>query len=763
MNSVIVKCKPSPGESLLGYLERSTRANFYSQIKWLLDGSRSFEGEIRADSKKLKLLYTGERSSERLEVFCGASASSLQAMTYKPLAEDPSKWRFGCSVVPAGALVPLRRRVCPACIAEGRFRHRILDIAFYTACHRHNCWLVGECPDCGRTQGFTDCFNGPCDRCNQPSQWAITSADPAAVRVSNEIARLDAGQADEGSVFDNLGDLIAGLLMMCRIALPDSVMGRFELSLPLRTDSELRTLSGQAWAWIESRERFEKALHKEVTERRAAFPNCADTMLYFNVRRQVEGLSGWRIGQVLGAWLAEFQDNGQSAALDAERLIALRSEVHTLRTAAEIMEVSFERVRLLEQAGLFGRQERPEDRTISEVTISAGAIDEFLGRLRVCARDIDAAWQADSLDVEQATRFGNGGAIGLRRLIDSIVDGQIRARLPRGENLKALIVSKADLENRQFIGTEGLLTSVLAGKRLKLENHVVCGLLRVGLLPTVPVMHSTSRRRWVRVDDVERFERDFVFGRRLAEQWGVYLMHLMDRLGACGILPVSGPRIDNGANYVYRRADVLDEQVQAALSEAQTRATIHPSLKERSGKRARLDLLTSAQVASRLGMTRRQLSGLVRRGVFVRYTAGFLAQGTHYFLRQTIDQFEQKFRLNPELMPLDEALKLLKVDRHGFHFDYVRTHRLEIVDDHAGSQYVRRAAVTAIESNSDEWVTQRQARLRLDVDQLQLTCLIRKIEPSAISGSSFKRLYNLAALESAMDGYKYYERKPAVS
>jgi hypothetical protein len=67
-------------------------------------------------------------------------------------------------------------------------------------------------------------------------------------------------------------------------------------------------------------------------------------------------------------------------------------------------------------------------------------------------------------------------------------------------------------------------------------------------------------------DDLEEFNSTYVFPAKVARQLGTVSSHLTRLLAAQGIHPISGPGVDGGRQYVFRKSDLNAEKISGLIS-----------------------------------------------------------------------------------------------------------------------------------------------------------------------------------------------------
>jgi hypothetical protein len=159
----------------------------------------------------------------------------------------------------------------------------------------------------------------------------------------------------------------------------------------------------------------------------------------------------------------------------------------------------------------------------------------------------------------------------MAQFLRAILDGEVA---PCGKaaklGLAALLFPKAEISNyasRQRREQVGETYSALeAAKLLGITRDVIYFLVRKGIL--------TSRNRdgdrytdlLIGKDALEEFKLNYIFPATIAKQLGTISGHLTRLLATQGIHPVSGPEVDGGRQYVFKKLDLDMMNIQGIVS-----------------------------------------------------------------------------------------------------------------------------------------------------------------------------------------------------
>ena len=156
---------PKSDESLLGYLLRLTGLNRLDTLSWMLQ-----KAQIKSFVQtNVSFVFDPSINLLSLAELTGVDLVELSALFYKPI--DPQKamgdyFMFGCTV-PQYMIRVRQPKVCPACLQEAEYAHRLWELSPVTACPFHRCMLLDECPSCAKriswSRSKVSCCQCGCD------------------------------------------------------------------------------------------------------------------------------------------------------------------------------------------------------------------------------------------------------------------------------------------------------------------------------------------------------------------------------------------------------------------------------------------------------------------------------------------------------------------------------------------------------------------------------------------------------------------------
>ncbi len=137
---LVVRTRPAPTESLMGFVLRLTEHNGYPTTAFVL----------AAMGKEWYLPKVGRLDAAGLASLVGLGQGDIDRLTHKPAERPRAYVRVYGSDLPSAEVNLRRPKVCPACLAEGRPCEAFWDLAQAIVCPMHKVHLVSECPGCSK-------------------------------------------------------------------------------------------------------------------------------------------------------------------------------------------------------------------------------------------------------------------------------------------------------------------------------------------------------------------------------------------------------------------------------------------------------------------------------------------------------------------------------------------------------------------------------------------------------------------------------------
>lgn len=143
---LLVRPRPRTDESFAGYVLRLTERNGYQTPSWILE---------RAGLEHLQLhhscafVFSPGDGVKKLARLTGTAEVEIERLTCRKV--DGSRlYRFFGQTVFQYTIRAANPKVCPGCLTESPYCHRVWELSPATACPYHRCLLIDVCPGCRR-------------------------------------------------------------------------------------------------------------------------------------------------------------------------------------------------------------------------------------------------------------------------------------------------------------------------------------------------------------------------------------------------------------------------------------------------------------------------------------------------------------------------------------------------------------------------------------------------------------------------------------
>jgi hypothetical protein len=142
---LLLRSKPKPDESFIGYILRLTELNDYDSPTWITRGAGIGYHSDRSIATTHK-----PPDLSAFAALTGVNIVDLESLRYPVDKQSNAINRrlfFGFTV-PQYVIRPKHQKVCPRCLLDAAYIRRIWEFALATVCPIHNCLLLDECPNC---------------------------------------------------------------------------------------------------------------------------------------------------------------------------------------------------------------------------------------------------------------------------------------------------------------------------------------------------------------------------------------------------------------------------------------------------------------------------------------------------------------------------------------------------------------------------------------------------------------------------------------
>lgn len=714
-------------DSILSYICRLSRANHYphsgalASLATLCTNSESWSGAQRR-------VCAGEVDWTTLSAISEQSVEGLRELTYPPVSKA-LLWKqhlFLGKPVPWSGLLPHKVRFCPLCISEGTFHSRLWDLTWYTVCDLHASTLLAHCqnPECGTAFDWNELGRSSCLRCGHRHAASPISADSSALALAREIRRLSSASTaeDRDRPWSDLGDLMGLIEVLAPLAIPRSVLGRFDFSPQLWSHGELIRLVDAVWPLVADRPSSITAMRQHLGTSRASFP-ALPLAAHSLALRTIIGSLPDSAKTWLERSLASAEELGGQEAPAA--LVAHAAEFVTRATAADILGLSQHSVLALIKGGLLSGQFAHADRKRSDWIIPLASLNELHSHVQSMLVENQPSSPLPAMNLSTFMRSPEGSNVGdTAEVLRAVLDGRIRIQEdPHDTRLAALRIINP---SQRLVGRNDALTVNETCQQSGLYSNAVYRLMAVGLIRFHHEKTGPSRQRMVLRSDLCQFLSEYAVVTLLARELKVNPTNLTDRLKDAGLKPVSGPKIDKGLVYVFLRKDIERANLPEILARQDYKSSYGRPLRGQKRPQHADDLVTSSAAARQLGLSVQQVGMLVKRGALQEHGHSRCHGNRRYFHGTAITEYLSRYDQNAQLVPLETALKQLGCSRRLFHRVYQGTGRVQLVRDPIGRSFASVVDLTRVLSERGSRGSLSECARHLDLSRHRIAAMRRR-------------------------------------
>jgi hypothetical protein len=751
---LLVRPHPHHDESPLGYLLRLIDLNGLISADHLFDA-------MATEHHRVPSIWAGATQSE----YAAAIASAIDKPIYaikqlqyvsNEILTNP-EYSFRGTNVPRWGFRRKAAPMCTACLTEAPYARALWDMTLVEGCHLHGTSLIDQCPNCAAPLKWARREVARCGACGFDLRGAVQhELDATAQQNLKSILDLLTAPGDTYSVYDrrftkaNCFHLLAFIWHVVGDDLAAS-----DLSLELPTGSG-RTPEKMAQVL---------AIFHDPQKLETVITNHLGTM--------------WRLMPALGmnAWALRLGERLKCRQFRAPEFNVVRDMVaRVANTAMPISLPDVEKVTVLSDpqsfspkqvAFIFGVHTGVVDSAEGmaffsnescadhhKKLIDAVALNRLLATIHAVIEPTDE----ETVSIGELVNRGTLSRVGKSfwDLLGEIQAGrvQITAWDPK-QPFSTARVSRRSLD--QFLGRrkqlDGFLSVVEVARQLGTYPDAIYRLVKAGKFKLQEkVLQRASKQLCATEDDVNRFNAEYALAGTLAKQFAVNATNFADKVRTAGIEPISGPGIDGGLVYVFRRAEL------AAVDLAAIATT--PEYHSRSGRRkvdadtprrafSHLDLVESSEVVARLGISAQKLGQLVKAGWLNCVDHANQLGNTRVFERQVVDEYCTRYRENAAWLPIEKVSPLFAETQHAFERSWTHTGRLTTGTDGLAI-YLHKSDMDAALKLNQDMLTSRQAQQLIGIDKATLANWHRLGRISPVSGPGVDEYKNFLYARSAV-------------
>jgi predicted site-specific integrase-resolvase len=687
---------PNVDESFIGYLLRLTEVNRYERLSWIL---RLAEIENPSPAG-FSFALSDSLNTTPLARLTGVDESRLAALLYVPVITSTERRRGDYSVfgsqVPHNLIRLKSPKICPACLKESNYIRKIWELAPVTVCPLHECLLVDECPNCGKPISWN---RNEVSQCCCSCDWRDTGSMPVTqnhLRVTRQIFKL-CGLPP----FDKWNGLIKAKNPLSTLTVEDfirtlSFVARHQNTtfktqavsslISKRVDDLHATLSNACEVFDDWPERYYSFLERVRAQQdqtklksgiESDFRNLYHGLYYQLLGSQFDFMRTSFEEYLITQWDGgHVRPNKFNANLFEKRKYISKQEV------CRRLHVELAWVDGLIEEGIIHTviRKRRKSLTLIEAESLHRLINTFK-KIRAAVKVKQLPHASKSVDLIEAVKILKRGSIGIGHLIKLILNEELLpcAKNPK-EGLNCLRFTKETIMDYlkgqllAFRGGDNLYIPE-AAKLMGLSSQGAYFLAKKGIIVTQPSIGDNRPHLLVTRKTTEQFNHKYISSARLSKEVKLGPYYLTKLLRERGVEAESGPTVDGGIQYVFKKSDLVVVNVlEGALPKSRT--ICRPENHETS-------LIDITQTVKILGLTQKQIQRLITNGILTpnMYRVPKKDQSPKYlFNRFKIEKLSHESVNLTELILISVAAKMLHTASSSFRRKWIRTGKIKVID-----------------------------------------------------------------------------------
>lgn len=706
----LVRPSPYSQESPLGYILRVAEDNGWTSHESLV---RQVPATAEGKATYIWQVATSDPRMQEIERLLVKPAGSVAELAYGNVSQGRVTERhFRHTVLPADMFEFGAARFCPQCLEASPHRRDLWDIAPLQSCAEHGLLLQLHCPHCGARQKWTATGTTTCGKCFGSLLNAPREEAPAGLRwlAGMAAALLDGSERPTASnlFLGNATNFLEVVRLLALFVSGEGCQGRDLPALPnLDPDAARQTYETVAVALQNWPASAPGILRAQVAKQWQQYPALGSQPWEKRANRILS--RGSYADARYSPWVSPLREalaalpsaapahHGSGAANNAAPIGDAAADLLSFQEAAKLFGVSIKTIRLahaqaiLTSLGLLVRNRAAK-------SVDGKQLDALFEKVHGTVRGRPTS-ETITLAKMQTTLLGRRGR-DIWDVVQAVTNGEIApVTWPRGTPLSEIEFDLA--EAMRFLGELPIsvngYTIPDAAEKLKCLTDALRRVIKAGLLKAPRVRCPDGHHRQiVPIKELERFDACYVFSATLAKEVGDEPRRFAEKLMDEGVKPASGPGIDGGLMYVFRRNDLENIDIQVVARKTAYNKRCGRKTKKNTEELHRefvaQGLLTAAEAARLLGASVQQVSRLATQGYLAEFDHDGKLGNRRYFCTTDVNGYLAAYRDNPALIPEKSAAESLGISLARFRASMIRSGKIAVISDGL-NRYVRRAEI----------------------------------------------------------------------
>ncbi|MEB8432594.1 TniQ family protein [Cocleimonas sp. KMM 6892] len=601
-------------------------------------------------------------------------------------------WRSGISkrsnvafmkvVIPWKMLRLKAPAICPKCISESHYQKRIWDFKLITTCSKHSVKLINSCPSCKKVIGWNRKKISFCDcSYNLEDSPTETIDNEGTACIEHFLENKDCSNI---SLLCQYAEIYKEFLKLLDEPIDDHLIATMSAFSAENNKYMQETLYFYIKKYIKSH-----ALHPRVTL--GPFLLSKNKIILSNVNKILESLKRHEVPTKSSTPRGSIHITMASAILGATD--------HATKTI-------FHKDRYSEKI----------DGKILPSRITLETINNFLNKLTL-------GGEKETSDL--LTSFPRGFNEKIYDVIPKFLSGETKYSVDQLTSRGIMGISLIRRPVKERLEENSTYFSILETAQIcNVHYENIRFAIKCGVLNRVDCRKTKGTQIFIEKKEAYEFNQLYVFSGALALKHVCNSRTLAEKLIASGIRPVSGPKIDGGLTYLFRREEI--NRINLKKVDALRKYPTNTGRKSKTNSSNVDYSISLASAANMLDISTQKASQLIQKGCLIEYEDKYRRKSVTY------ESFHRIFDIlsNPNSKTLFAAAQALNQTEREFTLRYISTKLVKSIQTGRGL-YLSEKEFNKAKSFNELCITSKEAGKLLEVNSSYLNNLKRtnKIKP----------------------------------
>lgn len=632
MNLPLVRITPQEGESPGSVLLRGAIHNGWPNILRFI-GSHGLVNTNKASYKQCVTIMTNKIKWEQASMSLGLNGGFVES-TYYSLSgvTERSDLNYLGLLVPYRDLKIFHPSICPLCIKENSLAPKLWDHKLITGCSKHKVELISKCPSCHDELVWNRIDFLTCKCEYDLNKVKLKTIDPVHVEYIEQLfIHKDQKMLNRlSSLYD---ELKAFYYYLETTVAPDHLTKLTVMSLV-----DTNGLADEVCKLV-----------IKLAKLKGTHPRLSLVCFLSSKSDETKNLTKLILEKIKRNYVY------------INKTLTLNFETIDLKEAASILGVSMHIVKLLISENILSAQRKTPN---AKWMVNVKSLNSLLIELSKGKKPKDNF-------ISLSNYFRTPNVVGtISGIISQILSGSMKYSKMDLETGILSIKIKMNVHKEKH---DSYLTVADVANLCSVNYENIRFAIHSGVILRINPNLTKGNAIYVDKKIAQNFNEKYVFAGALAKQF-TNTANFTDKLIASGAHPVSGPQIDGGLAYLFKRKDVdkLDLNKVAKLKNSKSKS----GRQKQSGIIIDNDSITLAKIKEKLNLTSNEVIILIKEGLLIKI------DDNQRNVNVTFESYKKIFGIinDSSLITLEAARRQTKESTSQFSLRWIESGFIEFVD-----------------------------------------------------------------------------------